>query len=214
MHAGYLPRSETRTEPSRGHTGRIACLPGQPPSPQWLVADGGRRACWYHPCDGGTREGYARPPMEARALRRSLLVLLAVVAAVLATGPGRNVLAAATFRVIVNPDVKGSQMPRAALSAIFLKQALKWGDGRPVVPVDQSVQSAVRRAFSTEVLKQGIVEVQVYWQRKITAGQLPPPVKTSDEDVVAFVASTPGAIGYVSPTMTLPPTVREVTVVD
>jgi ABC-type phosphate transport system substrate-binding protein len=129
-------------------------------------------------------------------------------------GPGRDASAAAAFRVIVHPQVKGTQIPRAVLSAIFLKQALKWGDGSSVVPVDQSVQSAVRRAFSNDVLKEGIVEVQVYWQRKIAAGQVPPPVKTSDEEVLAFVASTPGAIGYVSSSTALPATVREVTVVE
>ncbi len=142
------------------------------------------------------------------------MALFVLVAAVLAAGPGKDSSAAEAFRVIVHPDVKGSQMPRPVLAAIFLKQALRWGDGRPVAPVDQSTQSAVRRQFSTDVLKQGIVEVQVYWQRKITAGLVPPPVKTSDEDVVAFVASTPGAIGYVSSSVSLPATVREVTVVD
>jgi len=142
------------------------------------------------------------------------LTLCAVRVFFSSSASGTDVSAAAAFRVIVHPDVKGSQMPRSVLSAIFLKQALKWGDGRPVVPVDQSVQSAVRRQFSSDVLKQGIVQVQVYWQRKIAAGQVPPPVKTSDEEVVAFVASTPGAIGYVSPSTTLPDTVREVTVVD
>jgi ABC-type phosphate transport system substrate-binding protein len=152
--------------------------------------------------------------MEVRSLRRPRLLLLVLVAAVLVGAPRKDVSAAAAFRVIVHSDVKGAQIPRSVLSAIFLKQALKWGDGRAVVPVDQSVQSAVRRQFSNDVLKQGIVEVQVYWQRKIAAGQLPPPVKTSDEEVVAFVASTPGAIGYVSPGVTLPDTVREITTVD
>ncbi len=147
-------------------------------------------------------------------MRRPRLLLLVLVAAALGAGTGQRVSAAAAFRVIVHPDVKGNQIPRSVLGAIFLKQALKWGDGRAVVPVDQSVQSAVRRQFSSDVLKQGIVEVQVYWQRKITAGQVPPPVKTSDEEVVAFVASTPGAIGYVSSSTTLPATVREVSVVD
>jgi ABC-type phosphate transport system substrate-binding protein len=144
-------------------------------------------------------------------LRRRFV--LAVLAAALTAGSGR-VASAAAFRVIVHPQVKGSQIPRTVLSSIFLKQALKWGDGRPVVPVDQSVQSSVRRQFSNDVLQQGIVEVQVYWQRRITAGLVPPPVKTSDEDVVAFVASTPGAIGYVSSGATLPESVREVAVVD
>jgi ABC-type phosphate transport system substrate-binding protein len=152
--------------------------------------------------------------MEVRSLRRPRLLLPVLVAAVLMAGPGRDVSAAAAFRVIVHPQVKGSEIPRAVLSAIFLKQALKWGDGRPVVPVDQSVQSAVRRVFSIDVLRQGIVEVQVYWQRKITAGQRPPLVKTSDQDVVAFVASTPGAIGYISTSTPVPDGVREVAVVD
>ena len=105
---------------------------------------------------------------SAHVARTPLVAVLA--AAVLTCGPGRDASAAAAFRVIVHPDVKGSQMPRSVLSAIFLKQALKWGDGRSVVPVDQSVQSAVRRAFSVDVLKQGIVEVQVYWQRQIGRG--------------------------------------------
>jgi ABC-type phosphate transport system substrate-binding protein len=146
-------------------------------------------------------------------LRRARL-LLVVLAAMLVSGPARDASAAASFRVVVHPQVKGSQIPRAVLSAIFLKQALKWGDGSPVVPVDQSIQSAVRRLFSNDVLKQGVVEVQVFWQRRITAGQMPPPVKTSDEEVLTFVASTPGAIGYVSSGISLPGTVREVAVVD
>lgn len=147
-------------------------------------------------------------------MRRTRLLPSVLVAAALAAGPGPAVSAAADFRMIVHPQVKGSQIPRAVLKSIFLKQALKWGDGRPVVPVDQSVQSAVRRLFSSDVLGQGIVEVQVYWQRKISAGLVPPPVKTSDEEVMAFVASTPGAIGYVSTSTPLPDSVREVTVVD
>jgi len=152
--------------------------------------------------------------MEVRSLRRPRLLLPVLVAAALMAGPGQDLSAAAAFRVIVHPQVKGNEIPRAVLSAIFLKQALKWGDGRPVVPVDQSVQSSVRRVFSNEVLRQGIVEVQVYWQRKITAGLVPPPVKTSDDDVVAFVASTPGAIGYISTSTPLREGVREVVVVD
>ena len=145
-------------------------------------------------------------------MRRALLSVLAFAA--LTAGALPVVSADASFRVIVHPQVKGSQIPRSALTSIFLKQAPKWGDGTVVRPVDQSVQSLVRRSFSGDVLQQGIVEVQVYWQRKMSAGVVPPPVKTSDEDVVAFVASTPGAIGYVSAGAPLPDSVREVSVVD
>jgi len=145
-------------------------------------------------------------------LRRALPSVLIV--AVLAAGAAPVVSADARFRVIVHPQVKGNQIPRAALSLIFLKQAPKWGDGNAVAPVDQSLKSPVRMSFSADVHQRALVEVQVYWQRKIAAGLVPPPVKTSDEEIVAFVASTPGAIGYVSPDTSLPDSVREVVVVN
>ena len=145
-------------------------------------------------------------------MRRGFLSILAV--ALLTAGAASVVSAAAPFRVIVHPQVKGNQIPRTVLSSIFLKQAPKWGDGSAVLPVDQSIRSAVRSAFSSEVLGQGLVEVQVYWQRQMARGQVPPPVKTTDEEIVAFVASTPGAIGYVSPKTPLPDSVRELAVVN
>lgn len=145
-------------------------------------------------------------------MRGALLSVLVV--AVLAVGAAPVVSAEARFRVIVHPQVKGNQIPRAALSSIFLKQASKWGDGSAVRPVDQSLRSPVRMSFSAAVLQQALVQVQMYWQREMARGQVPPPVKTSDEEVVAFVASTPGAIGYVTPGAPLPDSVREVAVIN
>jgi ABC-type phosphate transport system substrate-binding protein len=144
-------------------------------------------------------------------LRRALILALALGTAASASP---SVSADVPFRVIVHPQVKGSQIPRAALSSIFLKQAPRWGDGSPVQPIDQSVQSSVRKSFSADVLQQGIVAVQVYWQRKMSNGVVPPPVKTSDEEVVAYVASTPGAIGYVSAATPLPDSVKAVEVTN
>jgi len=144
-------------------------------------------------------------------LRPALVPLLtAALLAVSAPTP----FAAGAYRVIVHPEVKGAQIPRAALGAIFLKHAGKWGDGRVVLPVDQSVRSPVRRSFSSDVLQQGIVEVQVYWQRQMSKGVTPPPVKASDEEVVLFVASTPGAIGYVSAGTPLPDSVKTIEIAD
>jgi len=117
-------------------------------------------------------------------------------------------------RVIVHPQVKGNQITRTALSQIFLKQAPRYADGLAALPVDQSVKSSVRSAFSNRVLGQGLIEVQVYWQRKMSQGVAPPPVRTTDEEVVAYVAQTPGAIGYVSSAVALPETVRAIEVAN
>jgi ABC-type phosphate transport system substrate-binding protein len=147
--------------------------------------------------------------------RAHLPVLVSVLAvAVLTAGAAPTVSADAPFRIIVHPQVRGTQIPRAALTSIFLKQAPRWSDGSSVLPVDQSVRSEVRRSFCGDVLQQGIVQIQVYWQRKMANGVTPPPVKTSDEEIVSFVASTPGAIGYVSATTPLPDSVKTIEITD
>jgi len=120
----------------------------------------------------------------------------------------------APYRVIVHHQVKGGRISRGALTSIFLKQAPRWGDGNDIHPVDQSVRSEVRRSFSGDILLQGVVEVQVYWQRRMSLGVTPPPVKGTDEEVVRFVASTPGAIGYVSAATPLPDSVKTVELAD
>lgn len=146
-------------------------------------------------------------------MRRVLLAVLVLSGLVVSQSPSADA-AATGFRVIVHHQVKGAQISRTALSSIFLKQAPKWGDGSAVQPVDQSVRSSVRKSFCGDVLDQGIVEVQLYWQRRMSSGVTPPPVKTSDEEVVAFVASTPGAIGYVSPAAVLPESVKAIQLTD
>jgi ABC-type phosphate transport system substrate-binding protein len=150
--------------------------------------------------------------MEVVILRRVLLSVL-VLAGLSFAGLAR-LHAAAPFRVIVHHEVKGAKISRGALSSIFLKQAPKWNDGSAIQPVDQSLRSDVRRSFSGDVLLQAVAEVQIYWQRRMSQGVMPPPVKTSDEEVLAFVASTPGSIGYVSAVTPLPEGVKTIELAD
>jgi ABC-type phosphate transport system substrate-binding protein len=112
------------------------------------------------------------------------------------------------FQVIVNAS-PATEVERAEVARFFLRQSLKWSDGQSVLPVDQSSRSAVRDAFSRLVLKQPLPAVDTYWQRQIASGRaLPPPVKTSDAEVLAYVAATPGAIGYVVGGLNLTPGVK------
>jgi ABC-type phosphate transport system substrate-binding protein len=134
--------------------------------------------------------------------------------AVLAAGLVPSSGADSAYRVIVHPGVKGSQIPRATLSSIFLKQAPRWGDGSPVLPVDQSMRSPIRRSFAADVLQRPLMELQIFWNRRMATGIAPPPVKQTDEEIVAFVAATPGSIGYVSSTQPLPESVRQIAIVE
>lgn len=125
--------------------------------------------------------------------------------------------AADEFVVIVHPSVTGTGIKRADLAAVFLKKALRWGSGGGLaVPVDQSGTSPVRIAFSDGVLRQPVAQVVQYWQKQMFAssGQRPPFVKGSDAEVIAFVAKTAGAVGYVSARAALPPEVRTLALID
>jgi ABC-type phosphate transport system substrate-binding protein len=167
---------------------------------------------WYLPCSSVSWWTPSVRQLEVLAVRRLIIAGLAAFMSLSAVRAAHT--ADAAVRVIVHPQVKGSQIPRATLAAIFLKQAPRWTDGTPVVPVDQSVKSPVRGVFSNRVLNQPLMDVQIYWQRKMSAGLTPPPVKTSDEEVIAFVAATPGAIGYVSVAAGVPDSVKAIEILN
>jgi ABC-type phosphate transport system substrate-binding protein len=105
---------------------------------------------------------------------------------------------APTYLVVVNAQNPVSEMPRADVSKMFLKQLTKWPDGRIVVPVDQSANSDVRAVFCTGVHQRSPQAVQSYWQKEIFSRRGAPPfVKVGDDEVMAFVASNGAAVGYV-----------------
>jgi len=129
-------------------------------------------------------------------LRRLITAGFGVVLGLALLDSGAPAVADQGFLIVVHSDVKGGQIPREALSLIFLKKAPRWGDGSSVAPVDQSLRS------------------QGFWHKQMASGVAPPPVKSSDEEVLSYVASTPGAIGYVSSGVSLPSGVRTIIVID
>jgi ABC-type phosphate transport system substrate-binding protein len=117
------------------------------------------------------------------------------------------------FKVIVNAKVSGRTLAKDALAQIYLGNVQRWRDGIPVVAVDLSGTSPVRRAFYEGVLGMSLDAVTLYWLQTIsTTGKRPPLTKSSDKEVIASVASKPGGVGYVSYGTPLPETVREVAV--
>ena len=107
----------------------------------------------------------------------------------------------AGFKVVVHAANPISAIARDELSRLFLKKSTRWARGGPVTLVDQSTTSPIRNAFTKGVHKREVGSIQSYWQRMIFSGRgVPPAEKRSDADVLAFVASTPGAIGYVAAT--------------
>jgi ABC-type phosphate transport system substrate-binding protein len=129
-------------------------------------------------------------------------------------GPLPAASADAGFVVIVHPDIEGNELPKVILSAIFLRKAPRWEDGTDVRPVDQSMNSPLRAAFTEAVLDVPYTRLQRFWSDEIKKGTEPPPVKSTDADVIAYVSATPGAIGYVSADATVPGSVKAMRVTE
>ena len=104
-----------------------------------------------------------------------------------------------SFKVVINENNSTASMTQQNLSKCFLKQTRMWANGIPVIPVDQAVGSDTRKAFSQQIHERDVSAIKSYWQRQIFSGRgVPPTEKTSDEEVLIFVKSNAGAVGYVS----------------
>jgi ABC-type phosphate transport system substrate-binding protein len=105
----------------------------------------------------------------------------------------------AGMRVIVNAANPLPSMLRDDVAKLFTGKNNKWPDGSAVLPVDLAGKTPTRRLFSTEILNKELEAVESLWQQLIFNGKaVPPPIKATEAEVVAYVKENPGAIGYIS----------------
>ena len=124
-------------------------------------------------------------------------IIFALAAMGVLTGSQR--LEAQEFQVVVHVGAGLTEISKGDLSSIFQKKARKLPSGENAKPVDQGDAAAVREAFSQTVHGRSAQQLEAYWQQQIFSGRgFPPEQKDSDEEILAYVASTPGAIGYVA----------------
>jgi hypothetical protein len=83
------------------------------------------------------------------------------------------------------------------LALIYRRKKQFVGSAR-VQPINLPAQHPLRRFFSQQVLHKTPEELEDYWRDLYFNGISPPFVLASEEAMIRFVASTPGAVGYVS----------------
>ena len=134
-------------------------------------------------------------------MKRSILVVFALTA-FLAVEPQTTAVAQTSdYVVIVHSDNPRTSLSKNQASLFFLKKRKRWPDSNlDIEPVDQSGDSQVRQALSRDVHSRSVSAIKNYWQKQIFSGRnTPPPELSTDQEVIAWVSSRPGAIGYVSP---------------
>ena len=105
---------------------------------------------------------------------------------------------AAELEIIANPGVRSSSVAAEELKGVFLLTRISLKDGSPVEPV-LTRDNALYEEFIRDYLGKSDAALQAYYRSLIFTGKASMP-KTfrSDAEVVAYVAKTKGAVGYVS----------------
>ncbi|RDI97563.1 hypothetical protein DVT68_14800 [Dyella solisilvae] len=100
--------------------------------------------------------------------------------------------------IITAPSPPQLTIDQNTLRNVYLKKIFVDGSGQRLTPVNLPSSAPLREAFSRVVLEMDGTQLQDYWDRQYFQGVSPPYVLGSQDAVVRFVSTTPGAIGYVA----------------
>jgi ABC-type phosphate transport system substrate-binding protein len=122
---------------------------------------------------------------------KSLILLAAIVVSVAGTS------AAVDVQVIANPSVAVAELTADALKDIFLGARTSIGGGAVEPVFEQS--GAAHERFLKSYLGKSDSALRTYFKTLVFTGKgVQPKAFASDAEVVKYIATTKGAIGYVS----------------
>jgi|SRR5579863_697626 len=104
---------------------------------------------------------------------------------------------AGDVKIVANPSLKADSISASELKSIFLQEKSSLGDGAHVEPVLEK-RGPAHEAFLREYLDRSDDSLQTYYRALVFTGRgSMPKALGSDAEVVAYVARTRGAIGYI-----------------
>lgn len=122
--------------------------------------------------------------------RRALLLFLLLLSLI-------PEMLAGDVKIIANSSVKTDNITAAELRRIYLQEKISLADGTHVRPVLEK-DGPVHKAFLQRYVGVTGDDLQTYYRTLLFTGKGAMPKELdSDNDVVSYVARTPGAIGYV-----------------
>ena len=106
--------------------------------------------------------------------------------------------AQAELFVIVNKNNSVANLNKVDIERIFLRKTKRFENEMPADPVSQDEDSKVRQAFNVKILGRDQGKLKYYWSRKMFAGgDKPPPTVWDNSEVIEYVGTNEGGIGYV-----------------
>lgn len=139
--------------------------------------------------------GYRNRQTRGGTVKKAAWIAGIFILSILAT----TVVEAAEYQIVAHPSVGIDTISKRDLTRIFFKQRTRWASGAVAKPIDQTMKTEVRASFSEAVLNRSLSAVESYWNSQVFSGKnTPPPTAKSDAEVLDFVKSTSGAVGYVT----------------
>lgn len=106
--------------------------------------------------------------------------------------------ARAELVVVVNARCGVAAMTRNEVVNVFFGRNRQFFNGVEAQPVDMPDGHPDRARFYSGLVGKDISEVSAYWSRQVFSGRMQPPPKASTtEEVLKWVVSHPGGIGFV-----------------
>jgi ABC-type phosphate transport system substrate-binding protein len=107
--------------------------------------------------------------------------------------------AAYAQEVVRNPDVPQQELALSTVRAIFGMRLRTWSDGTPIHVFVLPDEDPLHAAFAKRVLQVFPNQLRSAWDRLVYSGTGQAPAQVdSQEEMRAKVATTPGAVGYLT----------------
>jgi len=103
----------------------------------------------------------------------------------------------AQVMIIANQSVPDSVISQGELEEIFLGKRVKWSNNTRI-DVVLTQDTGLHESFLKQYVGRTPSQFEYYWRKMLFTGQgrLPVTLK-SEQDVINYVAKTPGAVGYI-----------------
>jgi len=103
-------------------------------------------------------------------------------------------------KIVAHPDISRSTLSRDEIRQIFLGRKTQWDDGNQRVHFVVLKEGDTHETFVRQFVGKTPSQFSNYWKKMIFTGKGRAPQSfATPEDVVALVAETAGAVGYVPP---------------
>ena len=112
---------------------------------------------------------------------------------------GAGAVRAEAIAVVTHLSTAQESISSEELSRIYLGKSKSFQGGASATPINQADNSKIRQRFEAEVLGMDKRKLKKYWSKLMFTGKgKPPKAMDGDAELLDYIASTPGALGYIS----------------